>query len=205
MTLFVDSPMSMKKHVLLTGEPGVGKTTICKMLIEHFKNEENISGFYTEEVRGTDSKSGRVGFDVVSIDDLTLRFPLARLSSMCPQLHGPRVSKYTIDLEKFEASTVPLLKKSFADTSLCVIDEIGKMELFSPRFKSLVIDLFDRTSVNLLCTVPSYQIKFVDDLKRRDDVELFHVTKCNRNYLKSELIQRIEAYLCQTKEVMKKH
>ena len=188
----------MKKHVFLTGEPGIGKTTICKQIIEHFKHQENVHGFYTEEVRGADSKIGRIGFDVVSVKE-SLRFPLARLSSACQQVRGPTFSKYTVDIDNFERNAVPLLKNVTADVSLYVIDEIGKMELFSHRFKSSVMDLFDVSNVFLLCTVPIYSMKFADNLKNRDDVEVFNVTSSNRDHLDKELIRRIGMNLSQIK------
>lgn len=40
----------MKKNVLFTGLPGVGKTTLMKKLIEAL-NLFNPVGFYTEEIR----------------------------------------------------------------------------------------------------------------------------------------------------------
>ena len=54
---------SKKINILLTGKPGVGKTTVIKKIIEKYK--KNISGFYTEEIR---EKGNRVGFRIKKTD-----------------------------------------------------------------------------------------------------------------------------------------
>ena len=65
-----------KTHVLLTGYPGVGKTTLCRKVYEILKGKGiKVQGFYTEDVRSS-QKGKRVGFDVVTIDGR--RGPLAR-------------------------------------------------------------------------------------------------------------------------------
>ena len=40
----------MKRHFLITGLPGCGKTTFIKRLAEHFSGRHPI-GFFTEEIR----------------------------------------------------------------------------------------------------------------------------------------------------------
>ena len=44
--------MSEENHVLITGRPGIGKTTLIKKIISYLnKKEISIEGFYTEEIR----------------------------------------------------------------------------------------------------------------------------------------------------------
>lgn len=45
-----DSNGSGKKNILITGLPGVGKTTLIKKLTEALKDFYPV-GFYTEEIR----------------------------------------------------------------------------------------------------------------------------------------------------------
>ena len=75
----------MAKHIFLTGNPGVGKTTcLLKVLekVEHAAGAIELTGFITQEFR-QDGK--RIGFDIVSYDSSTLTsspstlVPLARI------------------------------------------------------------------------------------------------------------------------------
>ena len=61
--------------VLVTGQPGCGKTTAVKKLVDELRSRgASVRGFYTDEVL---SGGRRVGFDIVSVPD-GRRGPLAR-------------------------------------------------------------------------------------------------------------------------------
>ena len=53
-----------KKNILITGLPGVGKTTIIKKLSEELRKFHPV-GFYTEEIR---EKGIRKGFKLIGLD-----------------------------------------------------------------------------------------------------------------------------------------
>ena len=186
----------MAKHLLLTGAPGVGKTTLCKhvatTLCERYPNQ--IKGFYTEEVRSKDQprKSCRIGFDIVSVDNKT-RASLARAHPEGVQARGPKVSKYTVDVNSFEQNALPLLVYSGSEINIIVVDEIGKMELFSHRFKAQVMKLFESDLVYLLCTVPVQSIPFVNSLKNRTNVEVIEVTRENRDDMVDRLLKVLDS------------
>ena len=64
--------------VLVTGQPGCGKTTAVKTLVDELRaSGASVRGFYTDEVL---SGGRRVGFDIVTVPD-GRRGPLARSSS----------------------------------------------------------------------------------------------------------------------------
>ncbi|TGZ66271.1 hypothetical protein CRM22_005419 [Opisthorchis felineus] len=208
--------MQRSKHniLLFTGKPGIGKTTLVSRLATQLSKHVDIylTGFFTEEVRVKEANRPphRIGFDVVSLEHdtrnlslaLNNRAPLARIHSTSAR-DLPRVGQYVVELQSFEAICVPCLKgvlekcrQSFVDESIpvnmqtnitvCVIDEIGKMELMSNSFKRLVSDLIDRISKSrqtvLVATIPSARlpdgrrgIPFVDELCSRADVDLTEV------------------------------
>jgi len=54
----------MKKNLLITGQPRVGKTTLIKWCLNYL--EDNADGFYTEEIPG-EGMRGRSGFYLTPI------------------------------------------------------------------------------------------------------------------------------------------
>ncbi|XP_031548973.1 cancer-related nucleoside-triphosphatase homolog [Actinia tenebrosa] len=185
--------MASKRHVLLTGSPGVGKTTLCKKIYE-LLNKKSISaqGFYTEEVRN-DRDSGRLGFDVVTLNGE--RGPLARVKKPGRKQKGPMVGKYLVDLKSFEQLALPTIVPSSTDKPcIVIVDEIGKMELFSKPFAQAVQNLFESPKTCILATVPvarQHPIQLVEQLKGRPDVTLIEVTRANRSSIAEDILALI--------------
>lgn len=167
-------------RILLMGRPGCGKTTVVRQAVQLI-GPERCAGFYTEEVR---ERGRRIGFDVVTVDGR--RGPLARSGA-----HGPRVGRYGVDLASFERLGVETLQSALdAARAILVIDEIGKMELYSERFAELLTEAFrsDRPT-SVLGTVMSGRHVVADRLKRRSDVRTIEVTLENRAVLAAQLAQ----------------
>ena len=62
-----------------------------------------------------------------------------------------------------------------------LVDEIGKMELFSQSFIQAIRELFDVPSAIVLASVPiarQKRIPFVEEIKSRADVTLIEVQSC---------------------------
>jgi nucleoside-triphosphatase len=170
-------------RLLLTGNPGVGKTTLVRAVVERLKGIR-CAGFYTEETRRAGQ---RTGFRIVTLDGQE-----GSLASLGTQ--GPTVGKYSVHVEEFERLVLPLLDPVTQRVDLYVIDEIGKMELLSPTFRARVIELLAHPT-NLLATIAKRGDGFVDQIKRRSDVEIIEITRRNRDQLLEELAKRIQSQL----------
>jgi nucleoside-triphosphatase len=174
-------PVSRDKplRVLLTGPPGCGKTTVILRTVRLLS--QPAAGFYTEEVRGRGG--GRLGFDVVALDGQ--RSPLARVGGA-----GPRVGKYAVDLESFEAVGVRALEEGLRDPQqLLVLDELGKMEFLSGAFVRLLDRVFQ--SPNPVLGIILYRRHPLGDrFRQAAGVELIQVTTQNRDALPGELARR---------------
>ncbi len=166
--------------ILLTGKPGIGKTTVVKKVISKLK--EDVVGFWTEDFR--DKKGKRIGFKVKTTDGRE-----AVLASKYFFDKKYTVGSYGVDVEAFEKVVIPVLEKALKDNKIVVIDEIGKMELLSDKFLVLVKKIFSEKD-QILATVPLKNVHpFVKELKERKDILLIEVSYTNREILPEKIIQ----------------
>lgn len=168
-----------ERHLLITGLPGIGKTTLLRELAHRFAHLEpplEPSGFYTEEIR---EGGVRRGFRLVSLD--------GREGILSDTGFGgrDRVGRYGVDLEGFEAF-LGSLDLPASRAPLLMIDEIGKMECLSPGFVTLVEALLDGETA-VVATVARKGDGFIGKVKKRPDVKLVEVTHANRDSLPDEL------------------
>lgn len=163
-------------NILLTGRPGIGKTTLIKKLIDSVSLSKG--GFYTEEIR---KGKERIGFSLITLDGK--KSILASVKIKSPY----RVGKYRVDVDSFEKVGVEAIKKAIPTKQLIIIDEIGKMELFSKKFRDIVIQALNTGRV--LATIKKGGASFIDKIKNREDVRLLEVSYQNRDALLSELIK----------------
>jgi len=169
--------------VLITGLPGVGKTTLLKRVVE--KLNCPAFGFYTSEVR---EAGKRVGFSLESLSGE--KGILSHKDVKSPY----RVGRYGVDLRSFESIGVSELEKGLAADSLLVIDEIGKMELFSERFKKTLLRAMEVPNP-VLATILYKSHPFCDRLKKRTDTELIKIDPRNREELVDILVKRFAGLL----------
>ena len=168
-------------HILITGLPGVGKTTLIRKLVKHLA-EHNPAGFYTEEIR--DAQGTREGFRLVTLCGRQLVLSHIRHP-------GPyRVSRYGVDVHGFE-QLLAELDLRHAQSRLIMIDEIGKMECLSRKFEEDVTRLMDAPNV-LVATVALKGEGFIRQVKNRPDCRLVTVTRENRDSLVNDLLNEVQ-------------
>jgi nucleoside-triphosphatase len=173
----------MGRTLLLTGRPGVGKTTVIKRVAEALGDQ--AGGFYTEEIRGADGR--RIGFRLVALDG-----DEAVMAHVDLRAEGrPRVSRYGVDVEAIQRVGVTAVRQAMAANQVIVVDEIGKMELFCEPFKKAVIAAVNGPTP-VLATAMSGSHPWVDELKARQQVEIWNVTTHNRDRMPESVLQHLE-------------
>ncbi len=167
----------MKQVYLLTGRPGTGKSRLIKQAVAGMKGR--AGGFYTEEIR---VQGAREGFRLVTLDGQSAI--LAHVN-----IRGPhRVSKYGVDVDALDRVGVSALRWAAEQCELVVIDEIGKMELFSANFREAVLQVIGGGKV-VLGTIMLNSHPWADAIKRQPQVSLVTVTRDNHQQVLEELLQ----------------
>ena len=161
----------MKKHILLTGKPGIGKTSVIKKIA--LKLSSDAGGFFTEEIR---IMGRRMGFRVVTLDGEEGILAHVDCNS------NYKVGKYRVDVDSFNRVAIPALEKALKEKSIIIVDEIGKMELFSDKFKELINNILDSGKL-LICVIMENRDVFTDKIKKRNDVNILTVDYNNREGL----------------------
>jgi nucleoside-triphosphatase len=166
----------MKRVYLLTGRPGTGKTSLIKQAVAEMRGK--VGGFYTEEIR---SGGIREGFRLVTLDGQDAI--LAHIN-----IHSPyRVSKYGVDTRSLDRVGVSALNQAAEECDLVVVDEIGKMELFSADFRETVWRIIN-SGRRVLGTIMLQADPWADKIKRQPQVKLVEVTRANRRRVLEEIL-----------------
>jgi len=167
---------SSPHHLLLTGVPGVGKTTVIRRVAEALSGTP-LGGFYTEEIR---SSGVRQGFCLRSFDGRErliahVEFPMRY-----------RVGKYGVDIAAIDTAAEALLAPR-AGLAVYLVDEIGKMECLSARFVDAMQDLL-HSDKRVVATIGKRGGGFIDEVKQRSDCLLWEITTDNRESMPQRVL-----------------
>jgi len=170
-----------KKNILITGSPGIGKTTLIKR-ISHDLQYLNPAGFYTEEIR---VEGIRKGFSLVSLDGERATLSHTGIASR------DRVGKYGVDIAAFE-DFLDHIAFFNPDIGVIIIDEIGKMECISDKFNKLLKTILEQERP-VIAAISRKGEGIIEEIKKRADVELFVMTQNNRNSLLPEILKLVHS------------
>ncbi|MCG3259364.1 MAG: 50S ribosome-binding GTPase [Candidatus Heimdallarchaeota archaeon] len=165
-------------NILITGYPRVGKTTLINRIVETTKKE--VVGFVTSEIK---LNNRRVGFNIETFSGLKL--PLASKENR-QSLY--RVASYGVYLENVD-TIVDQVKQDMEEFSYdwIILDEIGKMELFSTKFKQFVEKCLEQKCV--LGTIMMRDNDFTSKTKNRLDTIVYQLTEKNRSQAEKDIIK----------------
>jgi len=172
-----------KKLILLTGPPGIGKTTVISRVVRMLReNGISVGGIISKEVRGY---GRRIGFEMIDVATGE-RETLASLRGQ-----GMRMGKYRVNLKGLAEFASKRLEEAMENFDVVVCDEIGPMELLSPEFRRAALKLRDAGKPALV--VVHYRMKdpVIKVIKEDPRAELLEVTYENRDELPERVLSSI--------------
>ncbi|WP_349948058.1 nucleoside-triphosphatase [Lacrimispora sp. BS-2] len=127
----------MGKFLFLKGDSGEGKTTLLFECLEPW--HRMIGGFYSQRLLSEDGKT--MGFRMVPAEEEWVP-AAAYKKGMTNVFIEWAENGFQKNLQFFETHGIEILRSS-AQSGLCLLDEIGGVELFAPEFMEEVLCCID--------------------------------------------------------------
>ena len=170
----------MGQTLLLTGRPGIGKTTIIKAVIAQLG--DRAGGFYTEEILGP---GGRKGFRLITLAGQSEIIAHVDFKSRS------QIGRYGVKVDAIDRLGAGAIRAAAEHHPIVIVDEIGKMELFSSQFQSAVLKAISGPPI-VLATAMRDEQPWVMALKALPTVTVWEVTKANRSRLPGEMLRWLQ-------------
>ena len=171
--------------IVLTGAPGVGKTTAL-IRVAQALNERGVKvgGIVSRELR-TNNNNMRIGFEFINLGTND-RNVLASIAG-----NGPKVGKYFVNIAgcRFAAER---LRNSVRNSDVIICDEIGPMELKSREFIDSVKDLLDVDKKVIVVVHRNLQHHLTDEFRNKSRL-LINLNSENREKVKEILLDKLIA------------
>jgi nucleoside-triphosphatase len=120
------------KNLLLTGRPGIGKTTLINESVRRIRETGiKIGGISTREIR---SRGIRKGFMIRDIES-----GREAIMASTDFKKGPNIGRYRVDISALTEVGVTAIHTAIEEAEVIVIDEIGPMELLSPEMSKIIL------------------------------------------------------------------
>lgn len=169
--------------IILTGTPGVGKTTIVRDVAQKLKERGvRVGGVVSREIR---TNNVRTGFEFI---DLTTnsRDILASITG-----NGPRVGKYFVNLSGCRFAAERLLN-ALITSEVIICDEIGPMELKSKEFVDVVKSLLNSDKKVIVVMHQKLKHPLTDEFRKKSS-SLININLGNTEGLSETLLDRLSA------------
>lgn len=168
----------IRKHLFLTGEKRIGKSTLLQKLIE--ARSLDCSGFETRHLESNGLRKAHI------LHGRTEMPPFENDCVCCVRINE---AKSVPVLPVFDLNGTNILKKSLASSSsYLLMDELGKLERDAHLFIDQVMACLD-SDKRVLGVLQLCNAEHIQSIAARSDVTILHVTEENRDELLRMLIQ----------------
>lgn len=180
--------LDLVKKIFVTGEPGIGKTTLIGKIIYELKSKGlSIGGVLTRDMR---EKGVRIGFQIVSLSDGVI----GTLSSVKVKT-GPKVGKYRVNLNDLKNIFAASILYAIDYSDIIVCDEVGPMELISPDVRRAIVTLLDSDKPVIGSVHKRLKDPIIDRITGSDDIKVYEITFENRELLHKTIVEEIMPFI----------
>ncbi len=179
----------MVKNIVIIGLPQTGKSTLLKSVLDSY--EGIITGLITTEMRENDE---RVGFKMGNYYRGDHVNPFAKVIARIDFDSNIKVSKYCVNISEINKQALSQWRVSITPKHLLYLDEIGEMQMYSQVFTELAQKYLDTPNICIMTVSEKYTCNFIEDIKKREDIELIELTLENRDRMKTYILEKIAAF-----------
>ncbi len=173
----------LKRVLLLTGNPEVGKTTVLTKTVNALKAEGyTVGGMLSREAR---EGGARVGFELLDINSGRCGW-LAHVN----QKTGPQIGRYRVNIEDLNSIGAQAIFAAVENCNVVAIDEVGPMELFSAGFKEATWKALESCRLVVAVIHWKTQDSLIRETREREDAELIVVTVENREKVHEATVEK---------------
>ena len=168
-----------KSHILLTGERGVGKSTLIQRLLK--EADMPVYGFVTTREAADAAGFHPIYFHPAGQPKEARCHTEENLAGMCDR------KTHTVHLAAFDGLGVRYLEAAQPD-GILVMDELGFMEAEAERFKRAVFRALDGEFPVLAAVKAREDVPFLNDILHHREATVYTVTPENREAIYTELL-----------------
>lgn len=173
----------MTRHVFLTGEKQIGKSTLLKKVLDSFEGQ--IGGFFTLRTCEFLKNSFSVHLLTAAVPEKPDETNLLFVCGSCPSYASNETPR------RFDRLGCDALS-DFLQKDLILMDELGPHEAEAGRFRQMVLKVLDGP-VPVLGVLQDAPSAFLQEIARRPNVTVIRITKENRD--DPDLLNKIASLL----------
>ena len=162
-------------NLFITGHPRCGKSTLIKKVYEKI-SDKKVSGILTPEIRINKVRQGFKIIDLVSKKEEILASVNIK--------RGPRVSRYRVNVEGID-TVVDKFLESYGNSEYVIIDEIGKMEFYSKKFREALKMVLDSDKL----VIATLSIKLLKEYK--DKGKIYYLVRENLDEIFDQVLNQV--------------
>ncbi len=169
--------MSIVPKIGITGAPRVGKTEGLIKVVRRLEGEYTFGGMLTKSIVENGTRMGFSLMDWITKEERVF----AHVELDTPY----RVGKYRVDLKVLETFGIPIITAAIKneEVDIVIIDEVGKMELESKKFRRMVKVALECDKPVLLTMHKKSRDSLLQEMRNMNNVRILEITPVNRNVL----------------------